>query len=137
MKQRVSRDMIIRIILQAAAEEGIDPALLLAMAMSESRLDPFVVSPRGARGIMQLMPETAKKWGCANSMDIYQNVKGGARYLKFLLARYDGSLRLAVAAYNAGPAPVDRLADIPPFGETQSYVAKVMRYMDEILLELP
>lgn len=137
MKQRISRDMIIRIILKVAAEEGLDPALLLATAMAESRLDLIAVSSQGALGIMQLMPETARIWGCKNPFDVYQNVRAGARYLSFLLERYEGRVRLAIAAYNAGPAPVDRLADIPPFGETQAYVAKVLRYIDELQLELP
>jgi len=135
--QRMDRAMIIQIILQASAAEGQDPVLVIAVAMAESRLDPFAVSSRGAMGLMQLMPETARRFGCKNPFDVYQNAIGGARYLGFLLNRYDGNVRLALAAYNAGPAPVDRLADIPPFGETQIFVAKVLRYIDEIRLELP
>ncbi|MCZ7582534.1 MAG: lytic transglycosylase domain-containing protein [Deltaproteobacteria bacterium] len=136
-RQNMDRDMIVQIILQAAAQEGQDPALVLAVAMAESRLDPFAVSSQGATGLMQLMPATARRFGCRNLYDVYQNAAGGARYLGFLLNRYDGNTRLALAAYNAGPAPVDRLADIPPFGETQAFVQKVLRYHDEFRLELP
>ncbi len=137
MKQHISRDMIIRIILKVSAEEEVDRALLLAVAKAESRLDPYAESSAGALGLMQLMPETAKMYGCDNPYDVYENVKGGARYLNFLLRRYQGNVRLAVAAYNSGPAPVDRLGDVPPIGETQAYVVKVLRYIDEIRLELP
>jgi soluble lytic murein transglycosylase-like protein len=137
MKNPISRDMIIRIILRVSAEQGLDRALLLAMAKAESRLDPYAESPAGAQGVMQLMPETAKMFGCKNPFDVYQNVHGAGRYLTFLLKRYDGNVRLAVAAYNSGPAPVDRLRNVPPIGETQKYVAKVLRYIDEIRLELP
>lgn len=137
IRNRLERNVVIQIILNAAADTGQDPALVLAVAMAESRLDPFVVSPMGAQGLMQLMPPTARRFGCTDPFDAYQNAKAGARYLGFLLNRYNGNVRLALAAYNAGPAPVDRLSDVPPIGETQAFVVKVTRFMDEIRLELP
>lgn len=137
LHNRLDRNVVIQLVLKAAAAEGQDAALVLAVAMAESRLDPYVTSPMGAQGLMQLMPATAKRFGCQNSFDAYQNARAGARYLSFLLNRYDGNVRLALAAYNAGPAPVDRLSDVPPIGETLAFVTKVMRYMDEIRLELP
>jgi soluble lytic murein transglycosylase-like protein len=135
--QRMDRDVIIQTIIQAASEEGTDPVLVLAVAMAESRLDPRIISPRGAVGLMQLMPHTAKRFGCANPYNAYQNAACGARLLGFLLDRYNGNLPLALAAYNAGTAPVDRLAEIPPIGETQAFVQKVLQLVDEFRLELP
>ncbi len=137
LHNRLDRNVVIQLVLKAAAAEGQDAALVLAVAMAESRLDPSVTSPMGAQGLMQLMPATARRFGCQNSFDAYQNARAGARYLGFLLNRYDGNVRLALAAYNAGPAPVDRLSDVPPIGETLAFVTKVTRYMDEIRLELP
>lgn len=137
LHNRLDRNVVIQLVLKAAAAEGQDAALVLAVAMAESRLDPSVTSPMGAQGLMQLMPATARRFGCQNSFDAYQNARAGARYLGFLLNRYDGNVRLALAAYNAGPAPVDRLSDVPPIGETLAFVTRVTRYMDEIRLELP
>jgi soluble lytic murein transglycosylase-like protein len=136
-QQRMDRDMIIQTIMQAAAQEGQDPALLLAIAMVESRLDPSSTSPRGAEGLMQLMPQTARRFGCRNSFDAYQNAVCGARYVGYLLNRYDGDLQLALAAYNAGPAPVDRLSEVPPIPQTQAFVQKVTQLIDVFRLELP
>jgi soluble lytic murein transglycosylase-like protein len=135
--QRMDRDMIIQTIIQAASEEGTDPILVLAVAMAESRLEPGITSPRGAAGLMQLMPTTARRFGCNKIYDPYQNAACGARLLGFLLDRYEGNLSLALAAYNAGTAPVDRLSEIPPIGETQAFVQKVLQLVDEFRLELP
>ncbi|MCB9487918.1 MAG: lytic transglycosylase domain-containing protein [Deltaproteobacteria bacterium] len=135
--ERMDREMLMQIVLTAAAQVGIDPALLVAMAIAESRFDPYAVSPMGAQGLMQLMPATGRRFGCTDPFDPYQNARGGARYMLFLLERYAGNTRLAIAAYNSGPAPVDRLGDVPPIPETQAYVERVLRYMDEVRLELP
>jgi soluble lytic murein transglycosylase-like protein len=136
-QQRLDRDMVVQTLLQAAAQEGQDPVLVLAVAMAESRLDPTITSPRGAAGLMQLMPSTAKRFGCNDPYNAYQNATCGARLLGFLLNRYSGNLQLALAAYNAGTAPVDRLSEIPPIGETQAFVQKVINLMDEIRVEMP
>ncbi|MBZ0272837.1 lytic transglycosylase domain-containing protein, partial [bacterium] len=133
----VGRELVIQTIRQAAAAAGQDPIVVIAVAMAESRLDPFVTSPMGAQGLMQLMPATARRFGCDDPFDVYENAAAGARYLTFLLDRYGGDLTLALAAYNAGPAPVDRMQAIPPIGETQAFVAKVKRYIDELRLEMP
>jgi hypothetical protein len=111
---------------QVARRHGVDEALVLAVIQVESRYDPFAVSPRGAMGLMQLMPKTAERFAVSNAFDPVQNVDGGVRYLKELLARYSGQVRLALAAYNAGEEAVERHSGIPPYRETVDYVRRVM-----------
>jgi soluble lytic murein transglycosylase-like protein len=119
-----------RIVRVTAAAERIDPDLLSAVIASESGFDPNATSPAGARGLMQLMPQTAASLGVADAYDPVQNVRGGSEYLRSLLDRF-GSVELAVAAYNAGPAAVERYGGIPPFAETQNYVRAVLgRYRE-------
>lgn len=109
---------------QAAQLEG---ALLRAVIAVESAFDPLAISPKGAGGLMQLMPATARRYGVVDTFDPAQNVRGGARYLKDLLRMFGGDLTLALAAYNAGEASVVRHGNaIPPFRETQQYVPKVL-----------
>jgi soluble lytic murein transglycosylase-like protein len=96
------------------------------VAKVESNFDPFAVSPRGACGILQLMPKTARRFGVEKIFDADQNIDGGARYLRWLLDRFGGRVDLALAGYNAGEGAVERHRGIPPFAETQWYVLKVL-----------
>ncbi len=111
---------------EAAGRHGVEPALLMAMARAESAFDPFAVSPKGACGLLQLMPATAERFGVTDVFDARQNVDGGARYMRWLLDRYDGDTELALAAYNAGENAVDRYRGVPPYSETRTYVARVL-----------
>lgn len=110
----------------AARAQGIDADLIRAVIDVESGGNPRAVSPKGAIGLMQLMPDTAREVGVENPFDPVQNVLGGARYLRRLLDHFEGDLRLALAAYNSGPAAVRRHGGVPPFRETVRYVEKVL-----------
>ena len=111
---------------EASAQTGVRPELLHAMVTAESDYNPEAVSPKGALGLMQLMPETARRYGVAAWNDPAQNLSGGARHLAYLLERFDQNLKLAVAAYNAGEQAVIRHGyRVPPYKETQLYVQKV------------
>ena len=113
------------ILMRVAQEEGIDPALLNSVVMAESGGNPMAKSPKGAGGLMQLMPATAQELGVTDVFDPEQNLRGGAKYLRQQLERF-GDPSLALAAYNAGPANVDKYQGIPPFEETQNYIAKIL-----------
>jgi len=113
------------LIQQAAADHELDPALVKAMVHVESAFNPRARSRKGAMGLMQLMPDTAKRFGVWNAYVPEQNVKAGTKYLKWLLNRYRGNERMAVAAYNAGEGTVDDYGTVPPYSETQAYVRRV------------
>ena len=115
----------------AARETDLSPDFLLAVARTESGLDPKAVSPAGAVGVMQLMPATAKQLG-VDPRDPTQNILGGARYLRAQLDRFDGSIDLALAAYNAGSGRVVRYGGVPPFRETQAYVARNLDRLSQV-----
>ncbi len=110
----------------AADRNSIERALLAAVAKIESNFNPYAVSPRGACGILQLMPPTVKRFGVKNVFDVTQNIEGGARYLRWLLDRFGGRVDLALAGYNAGEGAVDRHHGLPPYAETEWYVLKVL-----------
>lgn len=107
-----------------AVRYGVDPALALALAQQESGLDQSAVSSAGARGVMQLMPATAAELG-VNASDLAGNIEGGIRYLAQMLRKF-GDTALALAAYNAGPGAVQKYGGVPPYGETQNYVASIL-----------
>jgi soluble lytic murein transglycosylase-like protein len=105
---------------------GVDPRLALSVIAVESNFDARARSHKDARGLMQLIPETAERFAVTDAFDPLQNVRGGLAYLRFLLAYYRGDVVLAAAAYNAGEKAVDRYRGIPPYAETQAYVRKVL-----------
>ncbi len=115
------------IIDRASGKYDVDADLVNAVISSESCFNPKAVSLKGAQGLMQLMPFTAKRFGVADSFDPTQNISGGVRYLRFLLNRFKGNVQFAVAAYNAGEGAVDHYGGIPPYKETRHYVKKVMK----------
>ncbi len=119
------------LIATTAARYGLDPALLAAVVKAESGFNPWAVSPAGAKGLMQLMDATGATMGVADPFDPIQNLDGGARYLRSLLDRF-GDPALALAAYNAGPGAVQRYGGIPPFPETQRYVARVLAFWQDL-----
>lgn len=111
---------------RSAEQWHVDPALVQAIIAIESGFDSRATSPTGAAGLMQLEPATAAGLGVGNPYDPAQNIWGGTRYIRGLLDRFHGNLRLAVAAYNAGPNAVERYGGIPPYAETNAYVRKVL-----------
>jgi soluble lytic murein transglycosylase-like protein len=122
-----ARERFARPVAHAAADTGLPEGLLHAVIQAESNYDPDAVSRKGAVGLMQLMPDTAQRFGVLDSRDPAANVLAGARYLKTLLAMFDADLALALAAYNAGPAAVLRNGRaVPPYAETQRYVPRVL-----------
>lgn len=109
----------------AAKKHGVDDAWLRAIAHTESGFDARAVSPKGAQGVMQLMPDTARIYGVTDAYSPLQSIDAGARHLRSLVRRYRGDLTLAAAAYNAGVGAVTRFGGVPPYRETQAYIAKV------------
>ena len=120
-------DMIAKV----AREVKVEPALLHAVVLAESAYNPRAKSPKGAKGLMQLMPDTGKRYGVTDLLNPLKNLTAGAKYLKDLLAMFGNDKRLAVAAYNAGEGAVMRNGNsIPPYAETQAYVPKVLEYYE-------
>ena len=115
-------DQLIR---QAAQQHGVSEGLVKAIMHTESGFNINARSPVGAQGLMQLMPATARRFNVSNAYDPQQNIFGGVKYLSWLLKRFNGDTRLAIAAYNAGEGNVDKYGDVPPFRETRDYVKRV------------
>lgn len=117
------------LIVKAARHFDVDATLISAVIQAESSYNPKIVSHKGARGLMQLMPATARRFGVTDSFDPEENVFGGTRYLKWLLKTFDGDADLAVAAYNAGEGNVWKYDGVPPFRETVNYIQRIARHV--------
>jgi hypothetical protein len=115
------------IVKAAAARYSVDADLILSVIAAESNFDPKAVSKKNARGLMQLLPETATRFGVQNIFDPQENIDAGTHYLRDLLQRYNNDLALALAAYNAGPERVQQFGRVPPYAETASYIRRVKR----------
>jgi hypothetical protein len=131
MDENTSNNSLASIFKKASDTYGVSETLLTAMAKQESNFNANSTSRCGAMGIMQLMPATATALGCTDAYDPEQNIMAGASYISQLLQKYNGNVSLALAAYNAGGNNVDKYGGIPPFAETQDYVAKITGYMNE------
>ena len=114
------------IIFHAGERAGVDPRFIHAVIQQESRYKPKATSPVGAKGLMQLMPDTGKRFHCTDLTDQQCNVEAGTKYLAWLLKRFNGDVSLTLAAYNAGEGSVDKYKGIPPYQETQNYVKKIV-----------
>lgn len=126
-----------RLIQYLAPRFEVDPRFALAIARAESNFDPEAVSPKNAQGLMQLIPDTASRFGVRNIRDPEQNVRGGLAYLRWLLARFEGDVALASAAYNAGERAVERHGGVPPYQETQQYVQRILRFYRAQMHQVP
>ena len=122
------------IVHKVAPRYGLDPDLVIAVIAVESGFRADAVSPKNARGLMQLIPETAERFAVTDAFDPIQNIRGGARYLSWLLDLFEGDLALALAGYNAGENAVRRYGGVPPFPETRSYVRAVQDYYEQLKL---
>ncbi len=125
-----------QIVAKAAAEHGVDPMLVRSVMQVESNFNPNAISPKGAMGLMQLMPGTARQLGVTNAFDVRQNIEGGVKYLRYLKTKFNDD-RLVLAAYNAGEGAVKKHGWIPPYPETIEYVYRVGRKYGEAKRQQP
>ena len=126
-----AKDVFAPAVDRAAAEQALPPELIHSVIKVESNYNPYAMSPKGAQGLMQLIPATARRFGVANPSDPVENIRGGAKYLKYLLDLYHGDYPLALAAYNAGEQAVARYGGVPPFAETRNYVDLVQKQLQQ------
>jgi soluble lytic murein transglycosylase-like protein len=117
-------------VLRIAAEHSLPPQLIHSVIKVESNYNALAISPKGAQGLMQLIPATARRFGVGNAFNPVENIQGGAKYLRYLLDLYKGDYPLALAAYNAGEGAVARYGGVPPYAETQNYVLLVGRQLE-------
>jgi soluble lytic murein transglycosylase-like protein len=127
-RSKPDTDKYDHLIAESCSLHGVDFALVKAVIRAESSFDPYAISSKGAEGLMQLMPETAQRLNVANSFDPQENIKGGVKYLKYLLERFNYDLKLSLAAYNAGETTVAQVNGVPNYRETKNYIAEVLRY---------
>lgn len=125
------RQRVARLVVEMAPTYQISPRFALAIAVTESALNPAAVSPKNAMGVMQLIPDTAARFNVRDPFDPKENIRGGLSYLRWLLAYFSGDVALAAAAYNAGEGAVDRYRGVPPFPETRAYVARVLNFVEQ------
>jgi TPR repeat protein len=125
------RQQVARLVVEMAPTYQISPRFALAIAVTESALNPAAVSPKNAMGVMQLIPGTAARFNVRNPFDPMENIRGGLAYLRWLLAYFSGDIALAAAAYNAGEGAVDRYRGVPPFAETRAYVARILNFVEQ------
>jgi soluble lytic murein transglycosylase-like protein len=126
----ISNPELEKIVDRIAVEQGVESPLVHSVIRAESNYNPNAVSPKGALGIMQLIPSTARRFGVSNPFDVAENIQGGVRYLRFLLDYYQGDYPKAIAAYNAGEGAVDKYHGVPPYIETQTYVRRVAKGLE-------
>jgi soluble lytic murein transglycosylase-like protein len=124
-------DGIDSVVQTIAAQNSLPPQLIHSVIKVESNYNPNAISPKGALGLMQLIPATARRFGVSDVFDPVENIQGGARYLKYLLDLYKNDYRLALAAYNAGEAAVAKYGDVPPYAETRNYLVQVRKHIEE------
>lgn len=128
---RARREALEPIIAEVAQRHRVDPALVKAVIRTESNFISYARSPKGALGLMQLMPATARRHNVWRVFDPRENIEGGVRHLRLLLDQYNGNVRLALAAYNAGGGAVSRHGGVPPYPETIEYLQRVLAYRDQ------
>jgi soluble lytic murein transglycosylase-like protein len=122
---------------QIAPAYGIDPQLVMAVIQAESDFNPNALSEKNAQGLMQLIPETAERFGVKDSLNPFQNINGGTAYLHWLLRHFKGKVELVLAAYNAGEGAVERYQGVPPFEETKNYVKTILSWYPKIFHPIP
>lgn len=132
-----NRQVVAGWVSQIAPSYGIDPELVMAVIRAESGFKATALSDKNAQGLMQLIPETAARFGVADSWDPIQNIKGGTAYLNWLVRHFDGKVDLVLAAYNAGEGAVERYHGIPPYRETQNYVKQILTWYGKTLHPIP
>ena len=133
----LKKDEIAQIADRVAAQQGVEAPLVHSVIRAESNYNPNAVSAKGAQGVMQLIPSTAKRFGVGNSFDVEQNIEGGVKYLKFLLDYFQGDYTKTIAAYNAGEKAVDKFQGVPPYAETRNYVWQVAKNLQSARAKQP